>query len=521
MVFYVLVVLHILPIWLFKYIPTQDGPSHVYNSFVLKEYHNPDYSVLEQHYTVDVRPFSNWLSHVTMAMLMFIVSPLIAEKLLLTGYVILFAFAIQYFLGAVNRRKTLLSIVGLLFVYNRLLHWGFYNFCFSVPLYLIAIAYWWRHKDVLDVRRIVVLNLIVIATYFCHLGSVVLAVASIFFLSIVTCHRDIIRKRLLTFVYLIPSYVLPIYFLAGNAWHSSGEPVRTVLTEPVNAAGIGKWAISGLKYLVTCQSVVSFSPTQLWIGKMLMFLFFLLAGYTLLEAIRKKELLRCLRHPFFLLFLILCVGFSITPETLLGAVRFRLAMYPSLVLLAWLSQDWSRAHHRFEKAWQNSLRVVVVLLVAVNLCLTIHYYKRLNVDIAEFTSGVDVVEPNKTILPLSFDHIGDAYRIWTFVHTSAYYALSQPGVDLGNYEAVLGWFPVNFRKELCRPSLGTIEEGPHNLDVARYVDVVDYIVTWCMPTNSDVADRIDQYYEMIFENGRLRIFGRRASLTGEIEGGGE
>ena len=36
--FVVLLLLHILPLWIFAYFPSQDGASHVYNGLVLKEY---------------------------------------------------------------------------------------------------------------------------------------------------------------------------------------------------------------------------------------------------------------------------------------------------------------------------------------------------------------------------------------------------------------------------------------------------------------------------------------------------
>ena len=36
--FVVLLVLHLIPIWIFAYFPSQDGASHVYNALVLKEY---------------------------------------------------------------------------------------------------------------------------------------------------------------------------------------------------------------------------------------------------------------------------------------------------------------------------------------------------------------------------------------------------------------------------------------------------------------------------------------------------
>ena len=36
---FVLLVLHVLPLWIFTYFPSQDGPAHIYNAYVLKVFH--------------------------------------------------------------------------------------------------------------------------------------------------------------------------------------------------------------------------------------------------------------------------------------------------------------------------------------------------------------------------------------------------------------------------------------------------------------------------------------------------
>ena len=57
----VLIVVYLLPIWLFPYFPTQDGVSHVYNSQILTEYGNPEYQ-FGDYYEINWYPFPNWLS---------------------------------------------------------------------------------------------------------------------------------------------------------------------------------------------------------------------------------------------------------------------------------------------------------------------------------------------------------------------------------------------------------------------------------------------------------------------------
>src|SRR5262249_6502581 len=39
--FWVLALAHLIPVWAFHYLPTQDGPSHLANAYILKDYGTP------------------------------------------------------------------------------------------------------------------------------------------------------------------------------------------------------------------------------------------------------------------------------------------------------------------------------------------------------------------------------------------------------------------------------------------------------------------------------------------------
>jgi hypothetical protein len=74
-----LTLLHIVPIWLFTYFPSQDGPSHIENAYTLLHYFDHEASYNHYYYlNLDFVP--NWLSHIELAFLMLFVSPLTAEK---------------------------------------------------------------------------------------------------------------------------------------------------------------------------------------------------------------------------------------------------------------------------------------------------------------------------------------------------------------------------------------------------------------------------------------------------------
>ena len=62
----ILVALHLAPIWLFTYFPTQDGSSHIYNAYVLKEYHKHQNYRLREVYDLNLLLFPNWSSQAIM-----------------------------------------------------------------------------------------------------------------------------------------------------------------------------------------------------------------------------------------------------------------------------------------------------------------------------------------------------------------------------------------------------------------------------------------------------------------------
>ena len=137
-----LIVLHLIPVWGFKYFPTQDGASHIYNAYVLKEYHNPENTQLREVYKLNPTLFPNWTSHALLLILMYIFPPIICEKIILTLCITLLPLSLFYFLKGLNHANTYFSFLGFIFAYNYLLHMGFYNFVLSMSLFFFTLGYW-------------------------------------------------------------------------------------------------------------------------------------------------------------------------------------------------------------------------------------------------------------------------------------------------------------------------------------------------------------------------------------------
>ena len=245
----VMLVLHLLPVWGFKYFPTQDGASHIYNSYVVKEYHNHENYRLREVYDLNATVFPNWTSHALLLLLLYIFPPLVCEKIVLTLCIGLLPLSLLYFLNSIQKRNIVFGLLGFLFAYNYLLHMGFYNFVLSMSLFFFTLGYWWRVKDKLGLINIVVIYVLLLVTYLTHYHSYALLIMSLTFFSLYGSAYDALRgvwgyketsqslarrfkdgltqlKPALTFIgSLIPAYFIlfSYYFYLTNAHGGEGN----------------------------------------------------------------------------------------------------------------------------------------------------------------------------------------------------------------------------------------------------------------------------------------------------------
>src|SRR5947207_340100 len=88
--------LQLAPVWGLRYFPSQDGPSHLENANILLLLRRPELPVFRDYFAVNRGPTPNWLGHVALAGLIRISSPLPAEKILLTLYILTLPLAVRY-----------------------------------------------------------------------------------------------------------------------------------------------------------------------------------------------------------------------------------------------------------------------------------------------------------------------------------------------------------------------------------------------------------------------------------------
>ncbi|HEY6324178.1 MAG TPA: hypothetical protein VJA16_21765 [Thermoanaerobaculia bacterium] len=511
-VYAALAALFLVPFWAVPgYLPSTDGPSHVYNSWVLGQLAGPAPApLLGQYYYLNPQPVPNSLTHVALLALMWGLPPAAAEKVLLSLYVLLAAGALWYFAGTIAAARAWLALLGLPFVWNMLLGLGFYNYCFSVPLFLLVLGWWWRHRGRPGMAFAAVLDTLLVLCYFAHILGAVLALAGIGVLWLASWRPERWRGHLVHLAILVPGAMLPFWFTVLR--HSAhARPSRET------------WSVLWGE-LAHLRPQWQFVEEGGWTGAILAKAFAAWLVFTLLRegVARWREApprrWRWLREEDgFLAFALLLVAvYFLSPEGAAGGslLKPRLALVPFLVLLPWLSADVGR--------WGRAVAVLAAAVLAVRLVTyAVPCYRAGSRDVEAFVRGLDAVPPGSVVAPLIFDRrTTRCMRTGSVDHATGYAALAKGLIDFDNYEAHTDYFPVRFRASAVGPASLSIETDPANVPVRRLMSRVDYIYCWRMPPDAPVAGRLERQCKLVAAGDQWRLYSADLPDEGGDGGGG-
>ena len=156
-----------LPLWGFRYFPSQDGPSHVFNSYVFVRY--PQVASFEQAFTLQVPTAGNLAGHGLAILFLKLGLPVdLCEKLLVTICIAGLAVAFRYAVMGMNSVHPAAAFFVLPFLYNWPLQMGFWSFSLGVPLLLVCIGLCLRYRGGWNGKNTAWLLLTVAAAYACH-----------------------------------------------------------------------------------------------------------------------------------------------------------------------------------------------------------------------------------------------------------------------------------------------------------------------------------------------------------------
>jgi hypothetical protein len=481
--FWSLLALHLLLIWAFPFFPSQDGPAHQALSMVLREHGRPDAGPLREYYQVNREAIPNWFVFFLMSKALAFVSVPMAEKILLTAYVLLLPLSARYAVGSIDPRSRFLSVLAFPFVYNFLFHMGFFNFCFSLPAFLFTVGWWLRRPERMGPPRIAGLALLILWVYFCHPVTLVVALTALFtlagwrvILDLRSGERGFLASALrwLTGPILagLPALILMISFLGRR----TGAEIRMMALLPK------------IRHLAGLYSLASLSHLTIALGILLALLFFVTA-FLCLRARRRAPGLNP-ADGLLLAVGVLTAAYFAAPSDLAGGgfINHRLNLFPFLVLILWF------ATFEHPPGRRRAIQIAAAAIAAGFLGAFVPVYARVNANLKEIVAAGERVEPGHTFLFLSYVPKGEeedpevaVFRTRPYVHAGGYVAARRRLVDLSLYEANEDYFPIYYRPELnpfrhlATVYLG-IETFPPQVDLLGYPrrtgGTVDYVMLW-------------------------------------------
>ena len=479
----------LVPVWAVDFLPTVDGPCHAYNAWVIRQHGNvEEFPQLARHYLIDWRPLPNWLSHAALALLMFVFEPRIAEKILVSGYLVLFPLAARYAAGAVAPERKWLGFLALPLAFNQLFQLGFYNFSYSLALWLFAVGYWWRRRASPDAGFAVRINLLLLLCWFCHIVSLALALFAIGVLwlaVLVRLPRAEWKRHLRHVLILAPQIALPLWFVADQPGGAVPAP----------------WSLGLLVgFLFRLDVLFFFGRPQLWIARTLAVAFLLLLILTLGSRWRRKEGPRE-EDGFLVLSLLLIALYFVSPEGMSGGglLKQRLAIYPWLALLPWLAP---RLPGRSGAAARALAITAATSLTLWTAGYALRQYQAMQPPLRAYLEAAEHIRPDSRVLPL----LGDYGPYGFYRHLIGYAALDKGLIDWNNYQAGTRLFPTRFRRS--RRVFWWVARNASEIDVraADLKERVDYIYAWGLNPASPQARHLRRQYRLVHEAGPAQLY---------------
>lgn len=522
--FWVLIALSLLPLWSARYFPSQDGPAHIYNALILRDYHRPSGAVFREYFELNPGPEPNLLGHWIMSGLMLIVRPWVAEKLLITLYIVLLPLSARYAVRAVSRGGSFLAFLSFPLIYSLALHKGLYNFCLGLPLYFYFVGFWLRRRGRFNARGMAVLLGLSLLLYFAHVVALLSAYATVGMVAVTQLAleefargrgeinlpsraRNVLSRIILPAFVLLPSLILAARFFLQHRGDPTGiQPAARMLNELRRLSPL----VSYRKSEGICAGLVA-----------MLFATLTLCGMWRLLVKRARVsadvLLPALAVSLLFYFL--------SPNSAAGGglISPRLMLFCYLLLILWL------ACTPFPQWAQWAVRASAAILFLWMLAAYTVRYRQLNVYLADYAECAPLIERNATLLPICLTDRGyyDERRPLTsdhvarlFVHAADYVAVDRNLVDLSNYEATQGYFPTLFRP-------GVSPEGCIKANGEGLLDYptrshgrgrIDYVLIWDIHPNQvgdalpeSVKRDLAQAYDLIHisPRGFLKLYRRR------------
>jgi hypothetical protein len=505
--------LALIPVWLPSVFPSQDGGAHMYNAHVLAMLLSGDAAHYSDIYSLNFTAVANWADHLLLALFTLLASPAIAEKLLVTTYVVAFAAAARYAVAAVRPDHAWVSHLALPLIFTFSVQMGFYNFILCFPLYFVLVGFYWRHRNG---RPKGALALLLLTLYILHPLAWLFGVLTLTILVVAnardshahghTSAATTARRALDVWIAATPGVVL-LLVLIGN------EPVDGAVWQPLPAL---------LRHVFYGGPLWTFSPVDTALGAALFGLFAFGTGLAWKTA-RSGEASHALAWAtgaYVLLLLILPSQWKS-----LGLITERIGTF------AFLTWVLALAGHNYPPRARRALIIGAQALALLLVARWTVAVQALEPYLEEYLSVATHLEPSRRVLELNFAPRGRgpegdrlSHPVAPFAHTIGLVGASRNAVILNDYEALTAVFPLKYRSDAGDLLESTLHDPPDfRIDDLEDFErstcrPIDYVVVWQPdpddPHTREMLSSLRDRYALVYVSepgGRAQVHRRQGA----------
>ena len=499
--------LHLACLWWLPFFPSQDGPSHVYNTVILHDLMSGG-ATYGSFFEATLFFTPNLGATVPLYLLTAFLPPVMAEKVFLSTFMVLLVWVMPKLARRTGTEAFPASFLVFPLLFSRLTLPGFYSFMLGVPLWLWATWLFWRMRSLPLWRRALAGNACALVLFACHLlpfGCYVLACAC----AALCCspRRPWARLREAIVLLALPVLLLGAYSLTllESARQSGIEPGPQ--THVIDAlAGLDLRQNMSVVFNLLTFEQVALSFRQFISGVVLGFLV-LAALYqggvrlwrTTSDATEGTSEHRLARRWMLLMVGGLLATMLCVPDRIgeLSLIKLR---FTSLVLLLVIPLLSGAAAPVSLQRLLLSVALTVALVNAVFL-----------------SSASYEVQAFVTSLPLDAarGRLVAGYRgsradgpVDPMTHATSYYCARHGCVDVDNYQAHSQQFFVRFKDNPSAAVYRQLETAPTTIEWEKYPDI-EYLLGW----EFDAAERtrLMNTFTMLNEIGAVSLWHRRTA----------
>jgi hypothetical protein len=539
----------VLAIWIVPGFSTQDGPTHLYNGWILSQSFGLE-SPYQQYFQVRWQSLPNWAGHLALAGLVRIVAPVTADRIMIT--LTLMAFALAHFWlrwkvrGGETWPGSCLLIVTL--APNFLWLLGFSSFLLGCCVLPITLGVWWSGRDRLSAGRLATLAILIILGYFCHLVSLGLTALGLGVLALFSPAQDKARTGWKCWGLRLgrtSAALLPLVLLGGLYLRLSrqGGPMNPQWPNLSGPDLIAAW-VARLGWVdplsLSRKAVLPFSErTGLLFSAFAPVVWLCLAvlawslGSTAdcFRGRRPDCSQSSLEHPgsargcagrhtrcvWSIYGALMLLGGILSPDSL-GS--WHGDYLPQRLVLLGLAAMVPAVDIPLATYWGRLTAGCLFVAIGLQTMIIWDYAFLCKGTSAQFIAASQSIGPNLRIAPL-LTGIRSRFRANPLLHADSWLGVGTGNILWSNYEARYYYFPVQFRPGLDRPDpkdfeILSLTADPHPSDMCmrlweqlltRHAPSIDRVVVW---KSDPLLDAITaRWYELVAERGDIRIFAPR------------